>query len=156
MKIYQNFTRIWLVLSENYLLIHNCLVPPVLTYPTFYLSALLSGEFSNSSLKLLSNIDQEPQKLCFLETLICLLKVYSRALGTKTILYRNKWPHHLICRSLFWVTVYSTGSCSISLIICLNFSSFVIFLIIQLISWQNVPLCFKVPRHAVIIPTYSR
>ena len=38
MKIGQNFTKNWLDLSENCLLIHNCLVPPVLRYHTFYLS----------------------------------------------------------------------------------------------------------------------
>jgi hypothetical protein len=38
MKIGQNFTKNGLVLSENCLLIHNCLVPPVPRYPIFYLS----------------------------------------------------------------------------------------------------------------------
>ena len=32
-----------MVLSENCLLIHNCLVPPVLWYPTFYLSGVGPG-----------------------------------------------------------------------------------------------------------------
>ena len=38
MKIGQNFTRIRLVLSETASFIHNCLEPPVLRYPTLFLS----------------------------------------------------------------------------------------------------------------------